>query len=322
MPSELQYEWLTFRNELKQLEEIKIPRWLGMRPQAESHIYGFCDASTKAYAAVIYLCTKRNDGQPISQIVASKTRVAPLHSITIPRLELSAAHLLATLLGEIKGALRLEQISYRLFPDSNIVLHWLHKSTSQLNQYVANRVGFIQQKTDIANWHHIPTKLNPADCASRGSTVSALLHHHLWWHGPTSDNYPIARIHTLAPEEIVEMEGELKPVKSNVMQTTTLHTLQTRYSDGRQTIIIDLLDRFSNLGKLLRSTAYLMRFKKNHRHYRSNLHVSAAEIDIALYWHIHAEQGRFFLPEIASLRKALTIPSSSKLLALAPFTDD
>ncbi|XP_017472768.1 PREDICTED: uncharacterized protein LOC108363795 [Rhagoletis zephyria] len=228
MPSELQYEWLTFRNELKQLEEIKIPRWLGMRPQAESHIYGFCDASTKAYAAVIYLCTKRNDGQPISQIVASKTRVAPLHSITIPRLELSAAHLLATLLGEIKGALRLEQISYRLFPDSNIVLHWLHKSTSQLNQYVANRVGFIQQKTDIANWHHIPTKLNPADCASRGSTVSALLHHHLWWHGPTSDNYPIARIHTLAPEEIVEMEGELKPVKSNVMQTTTLHTLQTR----------------------------------------------------------------------------------------------
>ncbi|XP_017480228.1 PREDICTED: uncharacterized protein LOC108369602 [Rhagoletis zephyria] len=266
LPSELQYEWLTFRNELKQLEEIKIPRWLGMRPQAESHIYGFCDASTKAYAAVIYLCTKRNDGQPISQIVASKTGVAPLHSITIPRLELSAAHLLATLLGEIKGALRLEQISYR--------------------------------------------------------TVSALLHHHLWWHGPTSDNYPIARIHTLAPEEIVEMEGELKPVKSNVMQTTTLHTLQTRYSDGRQTIIIDLLDRFSNLGKLLRSTAYLMRFKKNHRHYRSNLHVSAAEMDIALYWHIHAEQGRFFQPEIASLRKALTIPSSSKLLALAPCTDD
>ena len=33
-------------------------------------------------------------------------------------------------------------------------------------------------------WHYVPTDLNPADCASRGISASALLAHPLWWHGP------------------------------------------------------------------------------------------------------------------------------------------
>ena len=60
-------------------------------------LYGFCDASIAAYAAVIYLVEENSDDNHSSFIV-SKTRVAPLQTQTIPRLELLSALLLARLM--------------------------------------------------------------------------------------------------------------------------------------------------------------------------------------------------------------------------------
>ena len=46
-------------------------------------VHGFCDASNKAYAAVVYFVW---DDQV--QLVAAKSRVAPVANQSIPRLEL------------------------------------------------------------------------------------------------------------------------------------------------------------------------------------------------------------------------------------------
>ena len=54
---------------------------------------GFCDASTTAYAAVVYLVMK-TPPDVHTQFVVAKTRVAPLQTVTIPRLELLSALLL------------------------------------------------------------------------------------------------------------------------------------------------------------------------------------------------------------------------------------
>ena len=48
---------------------------------------GFCDASAKVYAAVVYLAQVTEEETTIS-FVAAKTRVAPLQLQTIPRSEL------------------------------------------------------------------------------------------------------------------------------------------------------------------------------------------------------------------------------------------
>ena len=48
---------------------------------------------------------------------------------------------------------------------------------SKWNTFVANRLP-------PSHWHHVPTKLNPADVASRGSTADELIKDSLWWHGP------------------------------------------------------------------------------------------------------------------------------------------
>jgi len=61
-------------------------------------LYGFCDASQSAYAAVIYL---RNALGSV-QFVVSKTRVAPLVQMSIPRLELLSCLLLAKLMAHVK----------------------------------------------------------------------------------------------------------------------------------------------------------------------------------------------------------------------------
>ena len=65
-----------------------------------AQLVGFCDASSKAYAAVVYLRLEDGDSVDI-KFLAAKTRVTPVHGITIPRLELLSALLLSKLLTSI-----------------------------------------------------------------------------------------------------------------------------------------------------------------------------------------------------------------------------
>ena len=50
---------------------------------------------------------------------------------------------------------------------------------------MVNRVSNIQEILPRKNWDYVPTKENPADVASRGTTVSELLDNELWWKGPS-----------------------------------------------------------------------------------------------------------------------------------------
>ena len=70
-------------------------------------LQGFCDASKEAYAAVIYLVMEINHERSV-RFVTSKTRVSPLKTQTIPRLELLAALLLARLMNSVTRCLEPE----------------------------------------------------------------------------------------------------------------------------------------------------------------------------------------------------------------------
>ena len=62
---------------------------------AKKFIYGFSDASQKAYACSTYIRAVYSDASVTTTLITAKTKVAPLRSVTIPKLELCAAHLLA-----------------------------------------------------------------------------------------------------------------------------------------------------------------------------------------------------------------------------------
>jgi len=60
----------------------------------QKSLHGFSDASQEAYGAVVYMKTTHSDNTATCSIVIAKARVVPLKGLTIPRAELTAAHLL------------------------------------------------------------------------------------------------------------------------------------------------------------------------------------------------------------------------------------
>ena len=77
-------------NDLAQTKTISVSRSIYVNPKEqiiECELHGFGDASIKAYCAVVYLVYRTNN-KVYSELLTSRSRVAPLKTLTIPRLEL------------------------------------------------------------------------------------------------------------------------------------------------------------------------------------------------------------------------------------------
>ena len=185
IPSECQLQHKRWREELPLLAGIRLPRhyYQGRKPLDVS-LHGFSDASCKAFSAVIYIRAVYETGPPTSVLVCSKTRVAPLVDRTIPELELCGANLLARLLENVSSTLEIPISKIKAYTDSTIVLAWLDGNPKRYKLYVSNRIVRTNRIMPPEVWNHVPTKSNPADCASRGIRATELLSHPLWWHGP------------------------------------------------------------------------------------------------------------------------------------------
>ncbi|GFY23659.1 uncharacterized protein TNCV_2788921 [Trichonephila clavipes] len=111
LPKQLEVSWNNWCNEIHYLSEIKNSSILlsKLLPSNATTIqlHCFSDASKKAYGTVAYLRIELNNGNIISSFVASKGRVAPLKTLSIPRLELMGALLSARLSDKIAIALTL-----------------------------------------------------------------------------------------------------------------------------------------------------------------------------------------------------------------------
>jgi hypothetical protein len=98
-----QKRWNAWLNDLPQLEKFVFDRCLkptNFGTITSSQIHNFSDASQAGYGAVAYLRLTDDRGNTSSSFVMGKSRLAPIKSVTIPRMELSAA-VLATRLDKI-----------------------------------------------------------------------------------------------------------------------------------------------------------------------------------------------------------------------------
>ena len=148
-------------------------------------LHGFGDASKRAYCAVVYLVTIVCDKAYV-KLVASKTRVAPIKELSIPRLELMAARILAQLMDAVRRALESEYEfeGARYWTDSKTVLCWVSNPGSW-KQFVQHRVDEILRVSSKSDWGHCPGIENPADLGSRGVLITELKNSNLWWTGPS-----------------------------------------------------------------------------------------------------------------------------------------
>jgi len=189
LPSSMSNRWTAFVEQLKKMPSLSFPRWLGYKSDHHIELHGFCDASQQAMSAVIYLRSTSTEGEVQTNIICSKTKVAPLKRLTIPRLELSGAVLLTKLTSHIIRILELDNVSVHLWTDSSITYTWINNHPSRWKDFVHNRVCYIQEMVPQAIWHFVPGHENPADLATRGLTPNQLSDMSIWW---TSMDSPTA----------------------------------------------------------------------------------------------------------------------------------
>ena len=144
----------------------------------------FLDASESAYAGVVYLRSIDSNGAVHTSLVMAKTKVAPIKRLTIPRLELCGAVILAKLIGQVAKILDIPTGRIYGWTDSLVVLGWLRGNPRRFKTFVGNRVSEIVDLVPPSCWRYVNTETNPADCASRGLFPAELDRHDIWWHGP------------------------------------------------------------------------------------------------------------------------------------------
>ncbi|XP_046145327.1 uncharacterized protein LOC123988627 [Osmia bicornis bicornis] len=307
LPLELTKQWREYATEFNALPNVFIPRWVGIgNDSLHYEIHGFADASQDAYAAVIYLRVTNVANETTVHILLSKTKVAPLKPLTIPRLELCACLIMTRLIEHVQVTLKLNNCTVYCWTDSTVSLAWINKQPSELKTFTAHRVAEIQNRVPNAIWRHVPSGHNPADCASRGLSVSQLLQHTLWWHGPSwliqaPNEWPESK-----PTVPKEAEAEVK------INISMLHVQsETEW---------DLPMRTSSWRKLLRITAYVFRFTSRNKGNRySDTVITAAEILAARKFWITYVQTRHYRREIAAMLKGESLLKASPLLRLNPF---
>lgn len=306
LSADLNKTWQQYYDELKSVEDIRIPRWLnGGAQQRSCEIHGFCDSSIMAYAAVVYLKIIDEAGSIHINLLMSKTKVAPIKQVSLPRLELCGAVLLAKLIKSVKETMHFSQeIKTHAWTDSTIVLTWLQSHPSRWKTFIGNRVSEIHTVLKENVWRHVPSKDNPADCASRGLNPSELKQHTLWWSGPqwlkfSEDKWPILPV----------------PTDTNLETRVAAHFLHEERD-------FKLIDKFSSLTKLLRTSAYVFRFiNKCKRIYTGPIsdQLTVEEINYSRIFWIKWTQKLHYPNEWENLHSGKVVSKKSTILNLSPF---
>ncbi|GFW80753.1 uncharacterized protein TNCV_348561 [Trichonephila clavipes] len=108
LPSERAKEWHRFLVDFNSVSSNFFGRCVVHPQTTRVELHGFADASEKCYGAEIYCRSQSPDGVTTVKLVTSKSRVATVKSVTMPRLELCATVLLAKLMKKVETALKIK----------------------------------------------------------------------------------------------------------------------------------------------------------------------------------------------------------------------
>ena len=293
---ELSQVWSSICSKLPDIIHVAIPRLskpLGLPLQVYLHV--FADASSEAYGAVAYLIVF-TEGDNASHLILAKSKVAPLKPLTIPRLELSAALLAARLSHKIHVISNFSILKSWLWSDSTIVLSWMRRQPREFNSFVASRLAEIDELTHQFEWLHVPTKDNPADLISRGTSPKELIDNPLWWHGPNWLTQP-------------QCSWPIQPALSHPPTTELKHChVVTQENDLNRL----LLTKYGSYLKVLRIMTYILRFVHNvkvaNRSSKLTGPLSPLELDAAFIASAKIVQSLVYPLEIAALAQGKLVP--------------
>ena len=201
--------------------------------------------------------------------------------------------------------------------DSQVALYWII-GDKEWKQFVQNQVVEIRELTPPECWKHCPGTLNPADIPSRGVFSLELQEKlGLWLHGP-----PTSMSHDFAtePEDLMDVPEQcLLELKAKDREKPS-----TALLSSNSTAAVLRCETYSNLSRLLRVTAYVMRFVKalktckSQKSATSSLNLTPDEIHVTLtYWLKIAQSSMQEMEEVWEVdRPVWTVPGQFWTLAM------
>ncbi|XP_063994277.1 uncharacterized protein LOC135171578 [Diachasmimorpha longicaudata] len=291
LPPDLPKEWLQLYQQLPVLEQVTFPRGVLIPGATNVQLHGFCDASTMAYGACLYLSSVDAHGNTRVNLLCSKSRVAPLKEQTIPRLELCGAQLLTSLMINARAAINYPIDETFYWTDSTVVLHWLNTPPHKLQ-----------------NWRHVRTHDNPADLVSRGQTSSEFIKPSLWLRGPSW----LQENKSGWPKLHLEYSSQVPDLRKT---PTSLETCLVTTTDAKASNMWS-----SSISKLQRIITYCLRFKTRRRG-PLNLDELEAALQALVHW-VQLENFAAVIKELRHPHHGEHKPAAlSKLVKLSPFLD-
>ena len=315
IPVDLSQRWSLWTVSLEKLKARVFPRCVssmssrGTRGSTQLHV--FADASSVAYGAAVYLRSQCGE-QVRVELLVSKSRVAPMNQVTIPRLELQAAVLAVRLFAAVSIELGLRDPLYYLWTDSAIVLGYIRNVSRRFHVFVENRVSEIRSTCEVAAWRHVGSKDNPADFLSKVRDLDDDSSWSLWRHGP---QWLLDLDAPWSSSECARFE-----LPANDPEVVSLAIVE---HETPVPWFGSYLFHFSDWVRMCIAVAWLMRYVRFCRDVvdcpRGPLSVD--EISLARTRILTGIQHEAFAKEISELTAGKHVSRNSSLLSLDPFLD-
>ena len=258
VPVGISSDWKKLQSEFTRLADLYFDR--SIRPDnaiEEPTLIIFSDGSEKAFGAAAYARWKLQNGKYASRLIAAKSRMAPIKTMDIVRLDLSGAVLGTRLRFTITNEMQVNWKRVLHLTDSEIVQAMIQKESYGFNTFVANRIGEINQSTDKSEWCWVPGKpwMNVADMTTRGVPISEIANNGIWQNGPV----------------FLQTEEKDWPTKEASRSDIKLPELKQKFivaavEAAKETLLSRFnLNRYSQLRRLVWVTARLLRLYRRYK---------------------------------------------------------
>ena len=318
IPCEFQKTWMGWLHELENLSKFQVPRCFKTADaDAFLELHHFADASEKGYGVAAYVRQVTNNGTVLlCSLLTSKSHVAPLKSISIPRLELCAAALAVRTNLCLERSLDVPIKVVHFWTDSTTVLKYIRNTTTRFQVFVANRLAIIHDGSSVQQWKYVPSAQNPADAITRGQKVNDLLANDIWKHGPQflwTDSWP------------PQIDEDVSSDDLEVKKTSVVMTTQTQANIDP---VSKLCEYYSSWTRLVKGVAWILKVKKELQrrakhvsHEKASLKPTLDDIQAAEKAVLTAVQTTGFRQEVKDLSQGKIVQKSSRLSRLNPYME-
>ena len=214
---------------------------------AYCEMHCFRGAIQYAYGACIYIRCVNRAGHMHTSLVYSKC--APNDPSPLLDWNCKLLYCLLRLESSVRSALSMDVNPSGFFSDSQIMLAYIKNKSRRFHIYVANRVATIRDLPTPEQWHHIPSKENPADLISKGVRLNSI-DAQFWQDGPYFLHcHTNSWKHPGANNDIPDDDIELKRSDIILHITNIVHPINM------------ICNHYSSWDKIRRIVAYLVRLR-------------------------------------------------------------